>query len=268
MSKLAATLSLRQLIFVGGEKGGVGKSMFAKTLCANLIDRSEPYVLVECDRSNPDLLRTYGHLNPDGHKHVAVFSEGQKYEDSANNLFNLATEHRVVANLPAQVFNALRQWLVYNSIFELAAESKVKIYHFHISDSGYDSLALFSKYVKEFGNQLNHVFVKNLGLTDDWAPFHEDDELQALISQYQIPVISLPKFIGNKDRNLIDKLSLTFGEAREYDQFGAISRQRVKTFLSKAYAEFDRLDFLQPTPQIEDCVVPFVRPSRGGEDAI
>ena len=268
MPKLATSLPLRQLICISGEKGGVGKSLTARTLCQYLIDRSLPYLAAECDRSNPDLLRTYGRLNTDGRKHVAVLSEGEAYEDAANTLFNLSVENRLIANMPAQVFNALKHWLTANSIFELAAELGVGIYHVHVSDCGYDSLSLFVKYVKAFGGNLNYVFCKNLGLSDDWAAFHDDEEIQGLIEHYQIPVISLPKFVGTKDRNLIDKLSLTFGEARDYEQFGAISKQRVKTFLRKAYAEFDQLSFLQPAPQIEDCVVPFVRPARGEEDAV
>ena len=268
MPKLATTLPLRQLICIGGEKGGVGKSLTARTLCQYMIDRSLPYLAAECDRSNADLLRTYGHYNFDGQKHVAIFSEGERYEDAANPLLNLAAEHRVIANLPAQVFNALKQWLTANAIFELATELGVGMYHFHVSDCGYDSLSLFVKYVKTFGGNLNYVFVQNLGLSDDWTAFHDDEEIQGLIKQYQIPIISLPKFIGTKDRNLIDKLSLTFGEAREYDQFGAISRQRVKTFLRKAYAEFDQLPFLHARPQMEDCVVPFVRASESQEDAV
>jgi hypothetical protein len=63
--------------------------------------------------------------------------------------------------------------------------------------------------------------------------------LQSLMAQYQVRVIDFPKFIGNADRNAIDAASLSFGKAREYEQFGSIGRQRVKRFLREAYEAFD-----------------------------
>lgn len=257
-----AAIIMSELIFVGGEKGGVGKSMCAKTLCQFHFDRGIPFTLVELDRSNPDCIRCY----KDGSAKLGILSEGEKYEDAGNILFNAALEQRTIANLPAQVLPALKQWIANNSIFELAEEAGVGLYHLHVSDAGFDSLSLFVRYVKTFDTQLHHVFVKNLGRADDWSPLSEDTELQTLISEHQIPVIELPKFVGNRDRNLLDQLSLSFGKGREYEGFDVISRQRIKTYLKNAYKAFDQLLFLQPPPKFEHQIVPFQRPGKRQEE--
>jgi hypothetical protein len=68
------------------------------------------------------------------------------------------------------------------------------------------------------------------------------------MAQYEVRVIDFPKFIGNADRNAIDAASLSFGEAREYERFGSIGRQRVKRFLREAYEAFDAAGVFQSVP--------------------
>ena len=54
------------IFYVGGGKGGVGKSMVSMTLVQFLIDRYGEYKtihLIETDESNPDVGRVYkGHI--------------------------------------------------------------------------------------------------------------------------------------------------------------------------------------------------------------
>jgi hypothetical protein len=49
----------KEIYFVGGSKGGVGKSMVAFALLDYLIDRGEDVILIESDTSNPDVWKTY-----------------------------------------------------------------------------------------------------------------------------------------------------------------------------------------------------------------
>ena len=45
--------------FIGGEKGGVGKSVFARLLSQYFIDNAIPYYGLDADRSHPSLTRYY-----------------------------------------------------------------------------------------------------------------------------------------------------------------------------------------------------------------
>ena len=220
----------------GGEKGGTGKSMAARAAAEYHLDRGLPFALFDTDRSNPDVRRIYGQA---AGCRVAVFSEGERYEDKANAIFNAAFEQRVLVNLPAQSFIPIRNWIEKNELMSLAQESDIQFVYWFVSDCGYDSLSLLGKTLEYFKTSVTHVLVKNLGMTDDWEPLEQDEKLQGMIADYGVKVIEFPKFIGNADRNLIDKQSLTFAQARAYEGFGPISRQRVKTFLRKAYEAFD-----------------------------
>ena len=220
----------------GGEKGGVGKSFICRAALQYHIDLKIPITVFDTDRSNPDVMRIYQQT---GCK-VAIFSEGEKYEDKANEIYNAAIKKRVLVNLPAQVFLPVKTWIVKNELLTIAPEDGVRFYHWFVSDGGYDSLKLFRQSLEYFQTDIPHILIKNWGRCDDWEAFEQDGQLSALIQDYQVKIIDFPKFIGSADKNRINSESLTFGKARESKKFGSISRQRVKRFLREAYEAFEQ----------------------------
>ena len=48
-----------RIYWIGGSKGGVGKSMMTLATIDYLIERGAKVVLVECDTSNPDVWKAY-----------------------------------------------------------------------------------------------------------------------------------------------------------------------------------------------------------------
>jgi hypothetical protein len=222
----------------GGEKGGVGKSFVCRTAISYLLKKEIEFVAFDADRSNPDVMRIYGPLTGcEG----AVFSEGEKYEDTANGIFNAAMNQRVLVNLPAQSLIPLKAWIEKNELFDLAADSGVEFVSWFVSDCGYDSLKLFGQSLDFFGDRARHIFVANYGMTEDWESLKKDKALMQRLRDPNVKVLKFPKLLGNYGRNQIDALCLTFEAAAENDDFGAISRQRVKSFLRKAFEQFDEL---------------------------
>lgn len=222
--------------FFGGEKGGVGKSFVCRTAVQYHLDTEQSCVLIETDRSNPDVKRIYGDHLP---AQVAIFSESEKHEDAANSIYNTALTSRVLVNLPAQAFIPLKQWFLVNDVFTIAADDAVQFYLWFVLDGGYDSYKLLKQSLAHFGPQLPHIVVQNYGKCDEWEPLAADSDLQALLENNQARLLTFPKFIGTTHRNQIDAASLTFAAARQHPDFGAIGRQRVKRFLSEAYAAFE-----------------------------
>ena len=51
---------MSQIHFIGGEKGGVGKSLVSRILAQYFIDRGLPFLGFDTDRSHGALLRFYG----------------------------------------------------------------------------------------------------------------------------------------------------------------------------------------------------------------
>lgn len=219
----------------GGEKGGVGKSMICKTAIQYHIDQGQDFLCFDTDRSNPDIYRIYGSILD---CQLGIFSEGERYEDTANAIFNAGLEGRVLVNLPAQVFIPIKNWFEQNALLEIAQEADIVFHLWHITDGGYDSLNLLKKTLEYFQDGVQYVVVKNYGKADDFEAFDADKNIQKLIQTYNGTVLNFPKFIGSVVRNRIDSQSLPFHAALEHPTFSLIEKQRIRKFLREAYDAF------------------------------
>jgi hypothetical protein len=54
----------KRIVWVGGSKGGVGKSMTTMAALDYLIGERAPVLLIECDNANPDVYRAYKDIVP------------------------------------------------------------------------------------------------------------------------------------------------------------------------------------------------------------
>lgn len=229
-----------RLHFVGGRKGGVGKSFFTRVLVECARTQEVKFTIAECDRVNPDVARIY---KSDIATILAYFSEDERKRSKADALFAEALKNPVIANLPAQVHEAMLAWFVQDALYELAAKEGVSFCHWYVSNGGYDSVQLFYKTVADLGEWMPHVFVRNWGLCDDWSHVDQDPKFQALIEDYSIPVINLPK-CSYLERNFIEAHQLTLSAAENHKDLTVVSRQRIKHFLRQAFSEIEEAGML------------------------
>ncbi len=218
---------------IDGEKGGVGKSLVARTLVQYCLDRKKPFVLVETDRSNPDVGAFYQESCQ-----YAIFSENERQADKADRIFEMAVEKPVIVNLAAQSFRPVQAWIERNNLFELGKSHSVSFCKWFVCTGGYDSIKLFVNSVQTFESRMPHILVRNLGLCDDWEHVMENDELKKLVKKYKVKVIDFPK-LAYRERNIIDEKRLSFAVAREDKEFGVVSKQRIVSFLKAAYSGFE-----------------------------
>ena len=228
---------MTQIHLFGGEKGGVGKSFVCRTAIAYHLDKDIDCVPFDADRSNADVLRIYGEA---ADVRSAILSEGEDYEKAANDILMTALDgQRVLVNLPAQAMPALSFWIEQNDIFEMAAEGEVAFYSWFVSDCGLDSIKLFEQLLDQFDDNVHHVFVANHGMTKQWGPLSSNEVLVQRMRDMGVTLIHFPKFVGRADCRLINELSLPFDDVYESDDFDAFGRQHVRSFLKKAFAQFD-----------------------------
>ena len=136
---------------VGGEKGGVGKSMVARVVAQYLIDKEIPFRGFDTDRSHRSLLRFYS----DYAAPVAI----DRYE-SLDTMVETATENpeiRILVDLAAQTHDPLVKWLDESGVMEIADEWDIAIRYWHVMDSGKDSVDLLKKLLDRFGPRLNYI---------------------------------------------------------------------------------------------------------------
>lgn len=154
---------------IDGEKGGVGKSLVARTMIQYCLDKKMPFVPVETDRSNPDVAGVYKTISQ-----YAVFTEDERHADKADKIFELAMTKTVIANLAAQSHRAVKGWIEKNLLLKLGEAQGVSFCKWFVSTGGYDSLNLFKQSVNSYEGKVPHILVRNLGLCDDWEHVNAD----------------------------------------------------------------------------------------------
>ena len=92
------------------------------------------------------------------------------------------------------------------------------------------------------------IFVANQGRNTTDLEFFESSGFQALLEQYQTPVIRLGLF-DLEMKKVIDgrnpeRKLLTWGEARDYPNFGILGQQEIQTYLEDFYAQLERAERL------------------------
>jgi len=121
---------------IGGEKGGVGKSVVARLLAQYLIDRQMPFLGFDTDRSHGALLRFYaGYASQ-----VPVDSY-----DAMDQIVEAAVdvpERRILVDLAAQTHDPLVKWIDESGVLDMAEEVGLAFNYWHVMDSGRDSVDL------------------------------------------------------------------------------------------------------------------------------
>lgn len=221
---------------IGGEKGGVGKSLVSRLLAQYLIDKELPFLGFDTDRSHGALMRFYaGFASP-----VVV----DKYEalDAIIEAAVEQPERRILVDLAAQTQEPLARWMEESGVLELAAEGGFTLNYWHVMDAGKDSVDLLARLFDRFGDRLKYVLVLNQLRGDDFSIFKKSGEA-ARAQAVGARTITIKK-LNEGAIQKIDATSSSFWAAtnsadKETTGLGMMDRQRVKMWLRSAYAELE-----------------------------
>jgi hypothetical protein len=224
---------------IGGEKGGVGKSMVARLLAQYLIDHSLPFLGFDSDRSHGALLRFYsGYASP-----VLV----DRY-DSLDAIVEAATEQperRILVDLAAQTQDSLTTWMDESQLLGLAPELGLNIRYWHVMDNGKDSVDLLRRLLDRYEQRLSYVIVQNQLRGDDFPILRQSGQLERA-QGFGATVITV-KRLQDATVSKIDANSSSFWAASQTDdksgaRLGLLERQRLRSWLKSAYEEIGRVN--------------------------
>src|SRR6202453_2397441 len=221
---------------VGGEKGGVRKSLVARIFAQYLIDKDLSFLGFDTDRSHGALMRFYA-----GYASPAVVD---RYEalDAIVEAAVAQPERRILVDLAAQTHEPLARWMDDSGVLELADESGFAFYYWHVMDAGKDSVDLLARLLDRFGDRLRYVLVLNQLRGDDFSILKESgQETRALALGARTVSI---KRLNDVAIQKIDATSSSFWAAKNSSDkanagLGLMDRQRVKMWLRAAYQEID-----------------------------
>jgi len=217
---------------VGGEKGGVGKSVVARLLAQYMIDHKMPFCAFDTDRSHGSLLRFYSDY--------AVPTKVDVFE-SLDAIIEAAVEdsdRHILVDLAAQTFEPFVKWLEESGVLELTTELGISITYWNVMDSGKDSVDLIGPLFDKYDPNIKYVLVLNEVRGDNFEIFDQSDEKDRALA-FESKIISLKK-LHPTVMNKIDAMSASFWAAQNTVsdgslKLGLLERQRAKIWLRHAY---------------------------------
>jgi len=233
------TNPVSKIHLIGGEKGGVGKSMVARLLAQYFIDHQIPFVGFDTDRSHGSLLRFYADF--------ASPALVDRYE-ALDSIVEAAVEQpgrRVLVDLAAQTHEPLVKWMDESGVLDMADLSGIALYHWHVMDSGRDSVDLLEKLLDRFGQRMNYVLVRNQLRGDDFGQLERSGQLERA-KGLGAKVVDL-KRLHDAVVQKIDARNASFwaaknGSAIDGPGLGLMERQRLKLWLNHAFGEIAKTE--------------------------
>jgi len=221
---------------IGGEKGGVGKSMVSRLLAQYFIDHQIPFVGFDTDRSHGSLMRFYSDY--------AAPAMVDRFE-ALDQIVESAVEEpgrRVLVDLAAQTHDPLVNWMEESGVLDMADLSGIELNYWHVMDSGRDSVDLLKRLLDRFGQRVNYVLVRNQLRGDDFGQLERSGELERAIAM-GAKVMDL-KRLHDAVVQKIDIRNSSFWAARNASAIdgpglGLMERQRLKMWMAHVYAALE-----------------------------
>jgi hypothetical protein len=220
--------------FIGGEKGGVGKSLFTRILAAYCQNHAKQVTLVDADPKG-DVHSTCGGKQ-------IVFSEAEDKLYDADDLFQLALTESLIVNLPSNVSEAMNGWIERNRVLKLGAEHGVGIFHWFVCTGQQQSLEELVASLKQWQGELRHVIVRNQVKfsSDGWATLLDEPSIKTALSSCSY-FVEMP-ILSRKERDYLENNRVSFVaccEPKHREALGILGLMRVKGFLEDMYASID-----------------------------
>jgi hypothetical protein len=266
------------LHFVTGEKGGVGKSLWAMALLEYCQANNITCDFYDADRTSPDVGLIY---EPKKYKKIVEeFVETQTQEDYkpiateqegtlehiyfsedeediflADRLLASAFEHLTLVNLPAQVEVMVTRWLTERGILALAKEEHIDVYFWFVTDGSPESLELLERSLTTYKNELGHIIVCNQGLSKNALFNLQSHRVKAAVEQYALATVEMPFLcLADADKNFLKNEQITLANAAKREKtkkLTLIAKQRIKQFLDQTQIAIKQTGiFVSDTSQV------------------
>jgi hypothetical protein len=234
MGKQGQERAMTNIHLIGGEKGGVGKSLVSRLLAQYMIDNNLPFLGFDTDRSHGALLRFYsGYASP-------VLIDSYESLDAIVEAAAEVPERRILVDLAAQTQQRLTQWMDDSQLLAVAPELGLHIRYWHVMDAGKDSVDLLKALLDRHATRLNYTLVLNEVRGDDFRILDQSGEKERAVAM-GASVIHI-KRLNEASMMKIDASSASFwvvANKGEGDTSGLrlLERQRVKVWLKNSFAE-------------------------------
>jgi hypothetical protein len=221
------------IIFVHGDKGGVGKSQVAMTLTDYLLTRGQSVRPIDTDTRNPDYARMFNGLNVDLTTHEGYLDLMDVVAES--------DEKYLVISLPAGVGAKLETEL--EQFAPAMKDIGRDMALLFVINRQSDSIVLLQKALDQFAKHTDkYAVVKNLffGKPESFVRWNDSKTRQTFLQQGGME-INLPELHERVLDPILANPGVSFSDAPGKIKLRYSDTVVLKTYLSESAREFDKL---------------------------
>ncbi|MGV6818836.1 MAG: mobilization protein [Thiotrichales bacterium] len=229
---------MNNIHFVGGEKGGVGKSVTSRVLAQYFIDKEQPLAVFDTDLSHGAMMRHYAEFS-----HPVDLSDVEQIDA----IVELATGDdapMILVDLAAQSSRPLFQWMLDADLPSMAQDIGLQLHYWHVMDDGKDSLNLLNEWLDQFPeDEMTLRLIKNHGRGKHFSALLETP-IREKLAERSTAQLDLPE-LHKGTMHKIDRYDASFWAAvNNKDEtlgpcLNLMERQRVKTWLNRFFGQLD-----------------------------
>ncbi len=226
---------MSRIHFIGGEKGGVGKSMTARLLAQYYIDQELAFIGFDSDQSHGTFSRFYNEFAS-----PVILSEDESLDSILETVEN-QPESDIIVDLAAQTSKRLNEWIDEADVFGIFDELGHEAYLWHVMDDGADAVGLLEQSLARYSQpELQFVVVMNYGRGENFDKFKETSAFENAKTRNAF-FFELAK-LQTKLTQKIDFNNYSFwAAANNRAEMGIAERQRAKVWLKRNYDQLEQL---------------------------
>jgi len=228
----------KYLIFCMGDKGGVGKSFFCRTLADLVYTRSPNLLIIDGDPSNHDLQRFFK-----GKAFAFEMVNITKSGAMDGVLDRLGQEQRhILIDFPARCLDLIINLVKDLDVVDICTTSGYRILICHVMSKSYHSTATLKQIFDMFQDRVAYMIVRNL-LFGDTFPRYDESRLRQDILALGGVEINLPELFWTTADFAEDK-SLLWSEIINSALFPPTIRSRANSWFTALADQLkDKLPF-------------------------
>ncbi|EAZ88152.1 hypothetical protein [Crocosphaera chwakensis] len=247
---------IKNLIIVGGEKGGTGKSYLTRHLIGFCLRKQweDKITVFDADPSVDDVYQAYEKYP--WMKKVEFSDSKYKLADPFDIYDKSENKFLVIVNLPSNIQKNFNNFFETFGLFKKEIQEKVyeTAYYLFVSDGSYQSIKLFREHLQRYKDKpfIKTIFILNEGQNGQSESFKyletiDSESSKGLIKEIndlKIPVLVIPELAPNlryKIDELVSEQKTSFDEIVKGNQLSLLWSSHYQQYLEKINNLFGEL---------------------------
>ncbi|HEV3272841.1 MAG TPA: hypothetical protein VGZ93_11725 [Candidatus Methylacidiphilales bacterium] len=220
----------KRIVFVTGDKGGVGKSFTSRALVQYYLDTKQPFHAFDIDPVNPNLAQFY----PDATTQIDIEEDGAL--DEIRN--EVEKQPLLLVDCAARSLNELDHWFKDLGLIQERSQLHLSFTFVFVITPDKSCTVIMADTLEKFGKEAEYLVVKNHGKGKNFSIYEASKLRTSLLKEHQGQEITLPPLL---ERTVVylDSHDIGFGDALNHPEVAVADRSRVRGFLEQSYAQFN-----------------------------